>query len=124
MDFLLLYADGLRFDREEIRGVLRGIPGVTGLEERNGTGWVLQAHFDYEGDSTIIRLVDDEESISLSGTGPASLKAVVEIQSRSSVDLRLVDANYTFDLAVPRGGTVAILQQAIDEDRAKNLADG
>jgi len=122
MDFLMLYIDeeGSRFDRHKVREAMLQSSGFRGLEERDGTGWVLQGHLDFGDDSAIVRLVDGEESISISGTGPASLKAAVEIQAGMPIPLRLLDSDYSFDLPISGILKIDELQVAIDRARAEN----
>lgn len=124
MDFLLLYiGEGIRFDREEVKRVLRDIPGIRNLEERAGVGWWLQAQLDEGNDSTIIRLVTDEESISISGSGDASLKAAVEIQAGMELSLRLVDIDYSFDLPLRDLRSTEELRKAIVRARKGDDSD-
>ncbi|MBI2840519.1 MAG: hypothetical protein HYX75_19540 [Acidobacteria bacterium] len=125
MDFLLLYiGEGMRFDREEVKRVFRELPGVRNFEERAGVGWWLQAHLDEGNDSTIIRLVTDEESISVSGSGDASLKAAVAIQAGMKVSLRVVDVDYSFDLPLRDLRSTEDLRKAIVQARKGNQKDG
>ncbi len=118
MDFLLLFVgEGKRLDRAMVKRALVNLPGVRGVEDREGEGWTLQARFDDAGDSTIIRLVQDEESISISGIGDASLRAAVEIQSRLAADLRVVDSDYSFELPLRGVENVADLRKRIANAR-------
>lgn len=54
--------------------------------------------FDYGDDSTIIRLAETLDTISLSGSGKASIKAVLLIQKYYKTALRLTNLDYTFDI--------------------------
>ena len=118
MDFLLLFVgEGAKLDKREVKRVLEGIPGVFGLEDKALVGAVLQAHFDFASDSTIVRLKDDGETISLSGTGDASLKLAFEIQAKLAAPLRMVDADYSLDIALQR-------VESLDELRRRVFTKG
>jgi len=119
MNQLLLYrGEGIKFAPAVVVDALRAIPGVTDIEERQGAGWIIQALLDHQNDSTIVRLAEDGESISIVGTGAASLKAVVEMLARIGPELRLVDTDYTFDVSLGGVTTMDGLQTRIGEGRA------
>ena len=101
MDLLLLYiGDGQQFDEEKVFQILNSVPGVKNLNRGKTTGAIMEGNYDFSSDSTIVRLAEDLETISISGTGDASLQLALEIQRAYHQPLHLVDSDYSFDVVL------------------------
>jgi hypothetical protein len=93
------------------------VPGTHGLRDSDLIGSVLECKYDYSNDSTIVRLSDDLETISISGLGDASLNIALEIQRRMGLPLRAVDWDYSFDVDLSAFGSVHEFRVAISHNR-------
>lgn len=116
MDILILYiGEGVRFDREAVSAALHSVRGTYDHKE-NTLGSLLECRFDWADDSTIVRLTEDQESISLSGSGDASLKLALELQASVGQPLRLVDSDYSFDLPLSEVSSVEDLRSRMSSE--------
>lgn len=106
MNILILYiGESVRFDQDEVRRALQSVPGTHSFRE--GTvGTVFECQYDFDLDKTIVRLLEDHQSISIAGSGDASLKIAVELQARVSSPLRLVDSDYSFDIPLSEATSI------------------
>lgn len=101
MNSLLMFVgEHVQFDDEEVYRYLQEIPGVSGLNRGRFIGAVLQCHYDFNGDSTIVRLSDDLRTVTAAGTGDASLQVALELQRRETRPMRVTDFGYNFDLSL------------------------
>ena len=114
MDFLLLYvSEDVSFDLGKVRLALEQIPGTYDLRTDHTIGAVLQCKYDFGSDSTIVRLTEGLETISISGTGEASIRIALEIQRQLAVPLHAVDSDYSFDILLGTEGGNSELRQAL-----------
>lgn len=96
---LILYiGEGVSFDIEALRGAVDRIPGIRDVRMSGLGGAMLQAHFDGWGDTTMVRVLDDAQTVAISGTGPASFCLALEIAKRLSPPIRMIDSDYSFDV--------------------------
>jgi hypothetical protein len=101
MNFLLLYIDkGKTFDREHFLQLLQSIDGICEIEESCSDGACIRGRYNYGGDSTIVELKEDLESIVLSGLGNSAIDLAFRIQQYCFEPLHIIDSDYSFDLIV------------------------
>lgn len=100
ISLLMFIGEYEQFDDEEVYRYLQEIPGVSELKRGCFVGAVLQCHYDFNGDSTIVRLSDDLGTITAAGTGDASLQVALELQRRETRPIRVTDFGYNFDLSL------------------------
>lgn len=116
MNSLIICGDaGFIFDEEEVFRHLQDIAGVYNLERGHFVGAVLQGEYAFNGDRTIVRLSADRESITMAGTGDASLQLALELQQRAEQSLFVTDFGYDFNFSLQEVAT-------LDEFKEKMLA--
>jgi len=115
MYFLLIVpADYGLFPDRDTSERLAGIPGLYNCSETT-IGDRFSASFDYQGDSTIVRLSEDHQRISVAGSGPASTRlAVLVAQALASLSLRLFDLDYSFDIPLDTGTSEQALRDQLE----------
>lgn len=120
MKLLILYiGENEKFDKTLLVEIMAHIPGTKDLPEENLVGSIREWEFVDSGDGaarllrdrTLVRLSEDLETISIPGTGDASLKIALEIQKHYPIPIRVVDEDYSFDLVLKEMDSVAALRQ-------------
>jgi hypothetical protein len=120
MNALLLYGkSGFKFNAEQIYQALQSLPGVHDLQRGTLTDAVLQGEYDFQGDSTILRLSADLQSITATGTGPASQQIILTLQKLLARPLFVTDYGYNFDLPLSGIQTVEEFSQQIAASNAE-----
>ena len=98
MKLLILYiGEKEKFDKYLLGEVMRDIPGTQELQDGDFVDSIREWEFIDQQERTLIRLSKDLETISIPGTGDASLKVTLELQKRYPKSLRVVDDDYSFD---------------------------
>lgn len=116
MNFVLLYSpQGNTLERERLRKLLYTLEGVSEVEESPGDGACLKARYCYGGDSTIVELKDDMESIALSGVGDAGIDLALRIQEIYPEVLHIIDSDYSFELALDQFSSFSDLSSVIHD---------
>lgn len=101
MQILLMYvAEAVAFDEERVRRALVGLRGTSELRREELTDSPIEANYVAGGDSTVVRLSQDRQTLSIHGTGVAARRFVVAFQARYGGPLHLIDDSYTFDEVV------------------------
>jgi hypothetical protein len=114
-NLLLLNADGCEFNRAEVKEALEGIEGVYNLREGDFIGSILDCEFDFENDSTIVRLSDDLKTIEMTGVGDSGLRMALELQRSLTSNLRMIDWAYTFDIRLSGIESFEALRAIVDD---------
>ena len=109
---LVFIGEGQTFDQRKIRRDLLKI-GVTNLRFGDLIGSVLEGDYRFNEDVTIVRLSDDLQTISMYGTGDASLNLALELQRREPRPLRVTDLGYDFEFSLQSVRTVAEMRRKI-----------
>ena len=102
---------GFRFDEDKVFRNLENLPGVYNLERGDFVGAVLQCEYDFNGDHTIVRLSDDFKSITIAGTGNASLQIALELQQREEQPLFVTDFGYDFNFSLKDANTIDAIKE-------------
>jgi hypothetical protein len=114
MNSLIVYGHtGFTFDEEAVLQHLQDIPGVYNLERGDFVGAVLQGEYQYKGDRTMVRLSDDLESITIAGTGDASLQLALELQQREEQPLFMTNLGYDYSLSLQEAHTLNEIKKRI-----------
>ena len=93
---------------------LATIPGLSQISSST-IGDRLSATFDYQHDSTILRLPENLGCITIHGSGPASrMLAILVARALPHLALRLSDIDYNFDLPLDPQATHRTLRDSID----------
>lgn len=110
---ILFLKEGALFDKVEIKRIFEEIAGTYDFREEGLVGSALECSYVYNQDQTEVRLKDNMKSISISGTGDASLKVVLELQTKCKSSLQMTDSNYGFELSLKEIASVEKLRSAI-----------
>lgn len=114
MNFFMLYIDeGKTFDRECVRHLFSVIGEITEIEESPDDGACLKGRYNHGGDTTIVELKNDLESIALSGVGDASIDLAFRIQEGYPEGLHIIDSDFSFDLLMSDFDNVTSLRDAV-----------
>jgi len=115
-NILRFNSDEQPFEVEAIKRVFRSEGGFRDVRLNEPGGAVIEADYVEPQDRTIVRLSGDLETISLSGTSDAALRAALILQSHLDGPLRIIDTDYSFDLILKDFSNIEELQTAINVD--------
>jgi len=119
MQSLLVFnSDDRPFAVEPVAHILQSENGFRDMRFNEPGGAAIEAVYDQIDDYTIVRLTGDRETISLSGTTDAALRAVLILQRRLPGPLRIIDTDYSFDLALGGFASIEELRAAINSAHA------
>jgi hypothetical protein len=114
MSFLLVYiGETENFDPELVRSFLHTCSRVSEIKEHCDERSLYTAHFDYADDSTIFDLHSNLETVSISGTGFASIQLCHLFQASYPKPLHVIDEGYNFDLVIRDFGSARELEEAM-----------
>ncbi len=102
---------GFRFDADKVFRNLEDLPGAHDLERGDFVGAALQCEYEFDGDRTLVRLSDDLESITIAGTGDASLQVALELQRREEQPLFVTDFGYDFNFSLKGIHTIDAIKE-------------
>lgn len=97
---LLYYPDNRQFAVEPIQRIFQSENGFQSVRFNEPGGAIIEADYIEGQDSTIVGLSGNRETISLSGTSDAPLRAALILQRHLRGPLRIIDLDYSFDLAL------------------------
>ena len=117
MQSLLAYlGENKKFDRTKVESILENFDETSEIRKENLVNSIIEVDFSLSDDSTIIRLSEDLETVSFSGTTDASLKAVIEFNKSYNDNIRLVDLDYSFDIELASITTIDDLKRLMNEE--------
>jgi hypothetical protein len=114
---LLLNPDDRPFEMAAIRHVFESEPGFQDIRYDEPGGALIEADYIEFEDSTIVGLSRSRQSIWLSGTTDAALRAALVLQKRLGTPLRLIDSDYSLDLLLEGVSNVEQLRAAFENAR-------
>lgn len=117
-DLLLLDPDDGTFETAEIERIFQSNSGFRDVRFNEPGGAIIEADYVEPEDWTIVGLSGSRESISLSGTTDAALRAALILQRDFARPLRIIDSDYSFDLILSSFVSIEELRSAIDKARA------
>lgn len=113
MSKLLIYiGEGIKFDLDETISAIKDIDGVTDAKSGDFIGAVFECAF-ADGD-VIVRISKDCETITTDGSGRNPVDFIVKLQERLSMDLSVIDMNYSFNLEVRKFSSADELLSAME----------
>lgn len=115
---LLLRLDELKFEPDRVERILRAVEGFHNVRLDDPAGTLVEAEFVDSGGWTIVALSESARAVSLSGTTNTALRAALVLQSHLNMPLRIIDTEYSFDLALSDCANLEELNAAIDQARA------
>ena len=120
MQSLLLFsADKRLFAVESLQGIFKSVTGFGEIRYTTPVGTPIEADYVEGDDFTMVELSPERDTISISGTTDAALKAALIVQRHLDVPVRIIDLDYSFDLSLEEFTNIEELRAAIDEEQAK-----
>ena len=114
MSKLLIYiGENQKFDLQSTVENITSIDGTSSVRLGKFIGAVLECNYSYGGRTSVIRLSEDLETVSVEGLGEEAMDFAVKFQQRSAVPLRAIDMEYSFDLELSKFSTGAEFMSAI-----------
>jgi hypothetical protein len=119
MQMLILFnSDHRPFDRQQIHDIFRSESKFHEVRFNTPGGSTIEADYVDGQDSTIVRLSDDLETLSLSGQTDAALHAAMILQRHLQGTIRIIDLDYAFDLSLADFQTIDELRAAVENAQA------
>ncbi len=119
MQSLLLFnTDKRPFTVEAIQRIFKSVPGFGEIRYNTPVGTPIEANYVEDDDFTLVDLSVECDTISISGTTNAALRAALILQRHLDAPLRIIDLDYSFDLVLRNFSNVEELRAAIDEAQA------
>lgn len=87
--------------------------GFGNVRRNTPTGTPIEADFSAGPDFTTVRLNRTRQAISIDGTSDASIRAALTLQEHLPSPMRMVDTEYSFDLALQGYPNIEALRNAI-----------
>jgi hypothetical protein len=110
---LVFIGENQKFDVEMTIGTISAMSNVKKARRGEFIGAVFECEYNYEGTSTVVRLSQEAETISVEGIGPCALSFAIELQKALEIDLRAIDMEYSFDVALRDFQPVEQLERAV-----------
>jgi hypothetical protein len=99
MSKLLIYiGEKQTFDLEMIIQSIMSIDGVSKARRGQFIGAVFECEFTFKGSTTIVRISEDLETVTVEGLGRDATEFAVMFQQNLDIPLRVIDMDYSFDL--------------------------
>ncbi len=115
MQFLMLYVgEDQKFDRSRFERALAELKGVSEVKTEGVVACAIESEYAAADDSVIVRLAEDEETVSIHGTGVAAQQFTLEFRKEYGEDLHLIDTDYSFDLVLDGTQTAAEVQSVLE----------
>ncbi len=115
MDKLLIYdARQIPFDLDEVKFALNGIRAASNIRSGPNVIAAVEANYDANDEDAIIRLISTKKLIALEGTYGAILSSAMDLKAALSVQLRIIDEQYTFDISLEEIRSADELATAIE----------
>lgn len=114
MSKLLIYiGEKQAFDLEKSIQAITSLAHVTNARRGRFIGAVFECEFTFEGATTIVRISDDIETVTVEGLGREATEFAVRFQQSLRTPLRVIDMEYSFDLGLSEFSSGADLSRAI-----------
>lgn len=112
---LIFIGENKRFDVELTIGAIVAMNGVRNAKRGNFIGAVFECEYGCAGTITVIRLSKEAENVTAESFDTCALSFALELQRALAVDLRAIDMEYSFNVALRGFQTVEQLRQAVSD---------
>jgi len=114
MSKLLIYIGEKQvFDIERTVHTILSIDGVSKAKRGQFIGAIFECEYTFEGATTVVRISDDAETITVEGLGHDATDFAVKLQQRLEIPLKVIDMDYSFDLRLSNFASGEELSRAI-----------
>jgi hypothetical protein len=111
---LLIYiGENQKFNHDRLVEAICSMPGV--IRARNGSfiGAIFQCEYTLGKETTVVRVKDDLETITVEGLGHSALGFSLELVRRLKEELHAVDMDYSFNVKLVNYKSIDELDTAI-----------
>lgn len=99
MSKLLIYiGEKQAFDLEKTADAIQSIEGVKNARHGQFIGAVFECEYTFEQETTVVRISNDIETVTVEGIGREATDFAVKLQSRLALPLNVIDMEYSFNL--------------------------
>ena len=99
MNSLLIFiGENEKFDKSATIGAIMNLNGTSDLEDGDLIESVFRCMYSNYGTFCTVRFSKDLETISVQPVNDASLDFILQLQSKLTVNLTVIDTNYSFDI--------------------------
>ncbi len=117
MNKLLIYiGENRRFDLDFAVFAITSIDGVFNARRGNFIGAAFECNYSYAGRTTMVRISEDLETVTVEGLGNESTEFAVNFQELIPEQLHVVDMDYSFELNLSEFKSGAELMSAIEQE--------
>ena len=95
---LIFIGEKQAFDIEKTLEAILSIKGINNAKRGSLVGAVFECEYMFEGNSTVVRISDDVETITVEGLGLEAADFAVKFQQRMEIPLNAIDMEYSFNL--------------------------
>jgi hypothetical protein len=114
MSKLLIYiGENQKFDVPNTINAITSIAGVSNTRKGKFIGAIFECEYTLQGLTTIVRISDDAETVTIEGLGDESLDFALKLQSVLPVTLSAIDMEYSFNVKLSNYKAVSELKSAI-----------
>ena len=114
MSKLLIYIGEKQvFALEKTVQAILSIDGVSNTKRGKFIGAVFECEYTFEGETTVVRISEDAETVTVEGMGRDATDFAVRFQQRVEVPLKVIDMDYSFDLPLSDFASGEELNRAI-----------
>lgn len=114
MSKLLIYiGENQVFDVADSVKAISSMQGVSNARSGRFIGAIFECDYTFNEQSTIVRITDDAETVTVEGLGEESLDFAIRLQSLLPISLSAIDLEYSFNINLLDYNSVAELRQAI-----------
>lgn len=112
---LLVYiGENQFFNLESTIECILTISGVTNARRGNFFGDVFECNYTYGNRTTVVRISEHLNAITIEGNGIEAIDFAVQFQKSLQIALHIIDMNYSFDFNLSEFKTSAELMTAIN----------
>jgi hypothetical protein len=115
MSKLLIYiGENQCFDLATTAAAISAIDGVSNVRTGAFIGAVFECNYSHAGRTTIVRISEDLETVTVEGTGEEAADFAVKFQQHMSEPLHVIDMDYSFNLDLSEFASGNALMTAIN----------
>jgi hypothetical protein len=115
MSKLLIYiGENQTFEIDQVIEKISSILGVSNLKVGDFIGAIFECEYSLNGNSTIVRISKDAETLTIEGLGDESLDFALKIQKLLPYPLFMIDMEYNFNIRLLDYNSLDELRKAIE----------
>lgn len=116
MSKLLIYiGENQKFDVPNTIEAITSIAGVSNAREGKFIGAIFECEYTLQGLTTIVRVSDDAETVTVEGLVNESLDFALKLQSALTESLSAIDMEYSFNIELSNYESIDDLKSAISD---------